>query len=391
MIPREYSAFIFGPRMTGKSTVLENIPSLLKINLLDQETQLRFNINPTLLRNQIESLKEKKGIIIIDEIQKVPKLLDEVQSAIDSYPHLHFLLSGSSARKLKRNAANMLGGRALNLSLFPLSVEELGDTFNLETVLSYGSLPKVYTLMCAGQKELALDVLRSYCTTYLVEEIKEESIVRKLDGFQRFLASAAFHYASDINFESLAEHAQISAGSCKNYFSILEDTLIGFILYPYSHSIKKQLSKVPKFYFFDNGVTRALNSQLLDAPSHQERGKLFEQWVIQEVRKVNSYYKRDLSFYFWRTTSRAEVDLLVCRGSKILAAIEIKATPYPSQRDLTGLRSFLMEHPSVPSFLCAPVKEAMEFSLELNISDKVQVKKISVLDPVSLMNVIKEL
>lgn len=358
--PVKNSSFLFGARQCGKSTVLSAIPAILRIDLLSTDDFLTYNSEPGLLYKRVQALDEKEGFAIIDEVQKIPPLLDEVQRCIDKYPGLFFILSGSSARKLKRGLANMLGGRALYFTLHPLTVTELAQDFDLETVLKFGSLPKIATTLKRGEKSLAVRLLKSYVKTYLQEEIRAEALVRQLDGFQRFLQIAASQYAREINFSYIAEEALISAYSVKGHYEILEDTLLGFFLHPYSTSIRKELSKTPKFYFFDNGVTRALQGVLSNEVTNLERGWLFEQWVAQEIFRINAYHEKDFKINFWKTAQGAEVDFILSRGNEILLAIECKASPYPSARDLSGLKSFAEEYPGVKRVICSPVTHAVE-------------------------------
>lgn len=349
------SAFLLGPRQCGKTTILKKLDSLLYIDLLVSEEFLKYNRKPSSLYLETQALPKKSGVIVIDEIQKVPQLLNEVQRCIDQFPDLSFILSGSSARKLKRGGANLLGGRAANLSLYPLSMLELEDDFDIETMISFGSLPKVWTLLSSGKKRQALMILRSYVTTYLTEEIKAEALVRNLENFQRFLEVAAHQFGREVNQSELGDQASIATSSVKNYYDILEDTLIGFYLYPYSTSVRKELTKTPKFYFFDNGVTRAIQGDLSSQATNQSKGYLFEQLMIQEIMKLNSYYQMDLKFNFWRTVGGAEVDLVISQGGRLLVGIEFKSSPFPRSRDLSGLRSFSEEYPMVPVIMCAPL------------------------------------
>lgn len=366
-LPPEVSYFLFGPRQCGKTTILNSLSSLIYVNLLASKEFIKYNKNPELLYDEVSALSNKRGLIIIDEIQKVPLLLDEVQRCMDKYADLIFILSGSSARKLKRGSANLLGGRAANLSLYPLSLTELSGDFDLEKVLAFGSLPKISTLLKNQKFNAVKKLLNSYVSTYLTEEIKAESLVRSLDYFQRFLEVAAHQHSRETNFSSLADQAGISPNSVKNYFGILEDTLLGVFLHPYSTSIRKELTKTPKFYFFDNGVTRAVKGVVSTEMTHQERGFLFEQLMIQEVIKINSYYEKDFKLNFWKTTSGAEVDLLISRGREILLAVEFKSSPFPGKRDLLGLKSFREDHPQVPVLLCSPVERARMITEQVKV------------------------
>ena len=264
----ETSFFLFGPRQVGKSTLLHNQKLHLIIDLLDPELQLSYNKTPNLLRQQIDDLDPGGGDkILIDEIQRVPKLLDIVHSLMEQRPDLQFILCGSSARKLRHGASNLLGGRALYRTMHPLTLDELSDDFNLQWVLSYGSLPKIYSALKQNKTKQARDLLRAYAITYLREEIKAEALVRNLQGFQNFLDIAVAQYSEQVNFSGVSRDCQVALSTVKEYYSILEDTLVGFFLYPYLKSAKKRMSHQPKFYFFDNGVTRALLGNLQDPPT----------------------------------------------------------------------------------------------------------------------------
>jgi len=355
-LPTAASCLILGPRQTGKSTLVGTLPCLITIDLLSAATFLKYNHNPDLLFAEVSSLPAGvQGRVWIDEIQKVPALLDVVHRCIERFPTVHFILTGSSARKLRRGAANLLGGRAVSFSLHPLTFAELGGDFQLERVLQYGSLPRVYSLLVEQNEALARELLRSYVTTYLNEEIKSEAIARRLDSFQSFLEVAVSQFAEEVNLSTLAAESRVSQPTVRNYYSILEDTLIGFFLPPYTRSVRKRLSKRHKFYLFDNGVTRAMLGLVSVPISPIERGRLFEQWIMQEVRRVNDYFRKDVKMYFWRTHNGAEVDLLLTRGREILLAVECKSRSETTRQDFSGLRSFSEEHPNVPVYLCAPV------------------------------------
>lgn len=351
------SFFLFGPRQVGKSTLLSRENLDFSLDLLDPELQLSYNQNPNLLRMQTDEFDSDTKIkILIDEVQRVPKLLDVVHAIMEQRPNFQFILCGSSARKLRHGASNLLGGRALYRTMHPLTYDELSDDFNLQSVLSYGSLPKIYTALSRKRIAEAQDYLRAYAITYLREEIKAEALVRNLQGFQNFLDVAVAQYAEQVNFSAVSRDCQVALSTVKEYYSILEDTLIGFFLYPHGRSSRKRMSRQPKFYFFDNGVTRALLGTLLDPPTPMELGRLFEQWVLQEIIRLNEYHQKDWKHSFWRTSHGAEVDILISRGSRLLYAIECKYKSQPSSRDLSGLRSFHESHPNVPCFIVAPIR-----------------------------------
>jgi len=357
------SFFLFGPRQVGKSTLLHNEKLQLVIDLLDPELQLSYNKTPNLLRQQIDDLDpDGKDKILIDEVQRVPKLLDIVHALMEQRPDLQFILCGSSARKLRHGASNLLGGRALYRTMHPLTFDELSIDFNLQWVLSYGSLPKIYSTLKQNKTKDAQDLLRAYVITYLREEIKAEALVRNLQGFQNFLDIAAAQFSEQINFSSVSRDCQVAPSTVREYYSILEDTLVGFFLYPYLKSARKRMSRQPKFYFFDNGVTRALLGSLQDPPTPLEQGRLFEQWILQEIVRLNEYDQKDWKLFFWRTSHGAEVDLLIGRGTRLLYAIECKFKHQPSSSDLSGLRSFHENHPEVPCFVVSPVNQSYRLS-----------------------------
>jgi predicted AAA+ superfamily ATPase len=359
----EASFFLFGPRQVGKSTLLHSEKPHLTLDLLDPELQLSYNKSPNLLRQQLDDLAPGENQkILIDEIQRVPKLLDIVHAIMEKRPELQFILCGSSARKLRHGASNLLGGRALYRTMHPLTLNELSDDFNLQWVLAYGSLPKIYSTLKQKKIKEAQDFLRAYAITYLREEIKAEALVRNLQGFQNFLDVAVAQYGEQINFSSVSRDCQVALSTVKEYYSILEDTLIGFFLYPYLKSQRKRMSHQPKFYFFDNGVTRALLGALQDPPNAIEQGRLFEQWILQEIIRLNDYQQKDWKLSFWRTSHGAEVDLLISRGTKLLYAIECKFTNQPSTSHLSGLRSFHERHTDVPCYIVAPVSRPARLS-----------------------------
>lgn len=357
------SFFLFGPRQVGKSTLLHEAKPDLIIDLLDPELQLSYNKTPNLLKHQIDDLDHPdKGSILIDEIQRVPKLLDVVHGLMVQRPDLQFILCGSSARKLRHGASNLLGGRALYRTMHPLTHGELSSDFKLQWVLAYGSLPKIYSTLQQKKSGEALDLLRAYAVTYLREEIKAEALVRNLQGFQNFLDIAVAQFSEQINFSAVSRDCQVALSTVREYYSILEDTLIGFFLYPYLKSSRKRMSHQPKFYFFDNGVTRALSGSLQEVAPPYEQGRLFEQWILQEIVRLNEYHQMDWKLFFWRTNHGAEVDFIIGRGAKLLFAVECKFKPQPSSSDLSGLKAFHHTHPDVPCFVVAPVNRSYKLS-----------------------------
>lgn len=311
---------------------------------------LRYSKDPSLLgREVVEQARKGLRVVFIDEVQKVPALLDEVHRLIEALP-VRFILTGSSARKLHRGGANLLAGRATRLAMHPLTSKELGDEFRLDRALRFGTLPAVAT----GSDAHARDLLRTYADTYLREEIQAESIVRNLGGFARFLDVVAAQSGELLNAAGVARDAGLSARTVIEYFQILEDTLIGFRLEAWRKSARKRLVAHSRFHFFDTGVTNALNHRLTAGLDSELRGRLFEQWLVLECRRRIDYAGSEARLFFWRTNHGAEVDLLVERHGKLVAAIECKTSRRIGGGDLSGLRSFAEEHPTVPRFIVTP-------------------------------------
>lgn len=322
------SFFLFGPRATGKSTLIKQqlSASATVIDLLDSRLYLRLLNSPHDLESIIHS-DNKSGIVVIDEIQRVPELLNEVHRLIEN-KKLTFLLTGSSARKLRRGKANLLAGRVWEARLFPLTWKEIPD-FNLERFLRYGGLPPVYLSKYPDEE------LDAYVNTYLKEEIMAEGLIRKLPPFSRFLHAAALINGEMINFSKLANDCQVPPSTVTEYVGLLEDTLVGFLLPAWTESRKRKAISTGKFYFFDPGITHTLaGTQTLDRNSDLY-GKSFEQFIGMEIRAYLSYKRRKLQFSYWRSTHGYEVDFLVGRET----AVEVKASQKISQRDFKGLKA----------------------------------------------------
>jgi predicted AAA+ superfamily ATPase len=267
----ETSVFLFGPRMTGKTTILKKLPAEAFFDLLDPVLELEYKANPGIFWEQITALPEN-STIIVDEIQKVPILLNYIQMGIDRHRHI-FIISGSSARKLKRGGANLLGGRALDLKLHPLTFDELGDYFSIDMTLEFGTIPKIYDLIIGKKFDLVKSHLKSYFTTYIKEEIQAEALTRNIGAFQRFINIAAQSNGQVMEFANISRECSVPASTVKEYYQILEDTLLGFFLWPYDKSERKKAR--PRFYFFDPGVVRAIQNRLNDPPLPMELGFLF--------------------------------------------------------------------------------------------------------------------
>ena len=341
--PLKHSFFIFGPRQTGKSTLLHSTfpgQNVLYYDLLKSEEYLRLTARPALLREEVASRDKKITHVIVDEIQRIPALLNEIHHLMENAPGaLYFCLSGSSARKLKRFHANLLAGRAWTRHLFPLTHRELGKKFLLEKAMNLGTLPSVYL---AGNPGDAQDTLRSYVETYLKEEVEAEAVTRSLGGFLRFLTLAADENGKVVNFSTIARECGVSYKTVQGYFQILEDTLMGFFLFPYARSVRKRLIRHPKFYFFDTGVVRAMRKTLAVAlePKTFEYGRAFEHFIVLEMMRLASYQNLDYSFSFYGSSGQAEVDLVVETPQGEVFAIEIKSSSSPESEALKGLKSF---------------------------------------------------
>ncbi|MGK5084533.1 AAA family ATPase [Bdellovibrionota bacterium FG-1] len=334
---------IFGPSKTGKTTLLaQRFPRALRYDLLMSDVRAKLRINPALLRQEVQARAPK--LVILDEIQKVPELLDEVHWLIEN-TDTRFILCGSSPRKLKRGAANLLGGRALRTDLFPLVSAEIKE-FDLNKALNSGLIPQHYLSKNPDR------FLKAYVEQYLQEEIIEESQIRKLQSFYRFLETAALMNGELLNYAKVGADCGVSPKTVREYYQILEDTLIGFRLNPWIKIKTRKLIETEKFYLFDTGVVRHLKGLPPLPPKTREFGNLFETFLIHEVRAYLAYTHSNLKLSYWRTTSDFEVDLIV---GNMQLAIEFKSTSRVSADELRDLRAINQEHPSVQKLLVCQI------------------------------------
>lgn len=340
--PKAKSFFLFGPRGTGKTTWVKQVfPEAVYLDLLEARLFNDLLADPQRLENFVP--KDFKGWIIIDEIQKIPELLNEVHRLIEKYKY-KFILTGSSARKLKRKSQNLLAGRALTYSMNPLTVFELGKDFNLNHSLTYGQLPSVYVEEDPGA------YLESYIKTYLQEEVQQEGLTRNLGAFSRFLEAASFSQGSILNISEVARECAVERKVVESYFTILEDLLIAYRIPVFTRRARRQLAAHPKFYFFDVGVYRTLRPMgPLDAPEEAE-GIAFESLLFQELKAINDYLGLNYKIYYWRTKSNLEVDFILY-GNRGLKAFEIKRTGKISSSISKSLKSFLKDYPSAKAYL----------------------------------------
>lgn len=341
ILPKKQSFFLFGARNTGKSTWVSmsfNKKECFWIDLLDPTQESMYTMHPERLEEHVKALDASVKYVVIDEVQKIPRLLDVVHRLIESTDK-YFIMTGSSARKLKRGSANLLAGRALSYHFFPFTFLELGEQFNLNTAIHYGLLPYIYHL----EDDIARQrFLITYAHTYLKEEISAEQIVRKLNAFRKFLEVAAQQNGKIINHSHIAKDTGVTIATVQEYYQILEDTLIGFYLEPYHTSVRKRLSKKPKFYFFDTGVVKSLNNTLKVplVPSTHAYGDAFEHFVILECMKLASIYFLQYRFFYLQTKDGAEIDLVVERPGEQLLLIEIKSSSRVDFLKLANLKKF---------------------------------------------------
>ena len=340
--PKDKSFFLFGPRGTGKTTwVKSTFPKAVYLDLLEAELFNDLLANPQRLENFIP--KDFKDWIIVDEVQRIPELLNEIHRLIEKYKY-KFILTGSSARKLRQKGHNLLGGRALTHSLHPLTAQELKEDFRLEHSLKYGHLP------CAYTESDPKAYLESYVKTYLEEEIRQEGLTRNLSAFSRFLEAASFSQGSLLNISSVARECAIERKAVENYFSILEDLLIAYRLPVFSKKARRRLIAHPKFYFFDVGAYRTLRPKgPLDMPEEIE-GVAFETLFLQELVAINDALNLGYEISFWRTSNNMEVDF-VLYGSRGIKAFEVKRAGKITSSSLSGLKSFLKDYPMARAYL----------------------------------------
>ena len=339
--PKDKSFFLFGPRGTGKTTLVKaNFKNGLYLDLLEAELFNDLLANPQRLENLIP--KNFGDWVIIDEVQRIPELLNEIHRLIEKYKY-KFILTGSSARKLKRKGPNLLAGRALTYSLHPLTALELGNDFDVNNFLKYGGLPSVYT-----EKD-PKKYLESYVKTYLEEEIQQEGLTRNLGAFSRFLEAASFSQGSVLNISKVAQDCAVERKIVENYFTILEDLLIGYRIPVFTKRAKRRLAAHPKFYYFDTGLYRTLRPKgPLDMPEEAE-GHAVETLLFQELCAVNDYFNLGYKVYYWRTSNNMEADF-VLYGEKGIRAFEIKRTRKLNSAMFKGLKAFLKDYPSAKAY-----------------------------------------
>lgn len=375
LIPRiidlpNHSLFLFGPRGTGKSTWLrKKYPSAIWIDLLEPDIFRSYSARPERLREIVLANANKKPVVI-DEVQKIPELLNEIHTLIEKKLDIQFIMTGSSSRKLKRTDSDLLAGRVIKKTMHPFMAVELGNKFNIENALKRGLLPVV---LFSGDPD---SVLKSYVALYIREEVQMEGLVRNIGNFSRFLEAASFSHGSELNISNVARECEVERKVVEGYMSILEDLLIAFRLPVFTKRAKRAVVSHPKFYYFDTGVFRSLRpAGPLDRPEEIE-GHAIEGLVGQHLMAWNSYRGENNKVYFWRTKAGSEIDFIVY-GDEVFWAIEVKNTSRIRPEDLRSLVTFKNDYPESTAYLLYRGKERImkngilcmpceEFLLKLN-------------------------
>lgn len=339
--PKKQSYFLMGPRGTGKSSLVQhNYPQAVYIDLLNDETYRQLLARPDALS---DFFSKKASVVIIDEVQKVPALIDEVHRLIEQ-KGIQFVLTGSSARKLKAQGVNLLAGRALSLSMYPLTAKELGKDFDIARTLKFGMLPMAVT------SDSPKRYLQSYVGTYLREEIAQEGLTRNIGSFARFLETASFSQAALLSVAQIATDAQVHRKVVEDYFSILRDLMLSYELPVFSKKAKRELMTKRKFYFFDVGLYRTLRPK---GPLDQDSelgGPAFETLCLQELVAVNNYLDKGYEFFHWRTRRHEEVDLIMY-GENGFVAFEFKSSSRLRDADFKALNLFGEDYPQAKRYI----------------------------------------
>ncbi len=366
-LPKKNSVFLFGPRGTGKTTLLHQIlpkKSTLFIDLLNPRVFEEFLNNPSRLESFINTSQNRHKSVVIDEIQKLPHLLDVIHTQIQKTKR-QFILTGSSSRRLKQRGTNLLAGRAWVYHLYPFTSIELGSRFQLRKVLEWGSLPEA---ILPASLQARKEYLNAYVGTYLEKEIQHEGWVRKLQPFRRFLSLAAQMNGRIINKSKIARDVGVDDVTVSSYFEILEDTLLGFLLPAFHRSVRKSQRMAPKFYFIDLGIKRALLKTLTVPllPQTFAFGEAFEHWVILEIMKLASYHRKDWSYSYLRTKEGVEIDLIIQRP-RDMVLVEIKSATHIREEDAKSLQTLgrdLDKKAKKWLISCDPLEQTFEHSVK---------------------------
>lgn len=351
-VPRAGSFFLFGPRGTGKSTWVDaTFPGALKVDLLEESTYAELLGHA----DRLEAMADAQGggVIVIDEVQKLPSLLDEVHRLIEKR-RFRFVLTGSSARKLRRSGANLLAGRARTLTMHPFTAAELGKQFNLAHAIRFGMLPSVWAGADPGE------YLRSYVGTYIRQEVQHEALVRNLAGFNRFLEAASFSQGGVLNMQAIASDCGINRKTIENHFDLLEDLLLSVRLPVFARRAKRKLTSHPKFYFVDAGIYRAIRPRGPLDTEEEVDGAAIETLVLEALRAENANHDLGYEIFFWRTTDQKEVDF-VLYGERGLHAFEVKRASRFREDDIAALRLFCDDYPEASGCLLYGGRQSYRF------------------------------
>jgi len=361
-LPARQSAFLWGARKTGKSTYLkETFPDTTYYDLLHSDILYRFLTTPHVFREEILALdpKEKGSLVIVDEVQKIPELLNEIHWLIEN-TNFQFILCGSSARKLKREGSNLLGGRAWKYHFFPLIFPEIAD-FDLLRLFTHGALPAHY------HSKNIRKTLKAYIEDYLTLEIQAEGLVRNLPAFSRFLESLRFCHGELLNYSSIARDCGIDAKTVKEYFNILVDTLVGYFVYPYKKRVNREIiSEAPKFYLFDVGVANYIKRNTVVDLKGIEAGQSLEHYVVLEIMAYKLLKEKDFDITYWRTKSGIEVDMILGDAE---VAIEVKIADHIDKQDTRGLLAFMEEHTTKANYIVSLVPRARKMETTQGMID----------------------
>ncbi len=332
------SCFIFGPRGTGKSTwIKDHLTHTKIINLLDEKTYLQYLANPGYIKEVVLGNQDQYDTFVIDEIQKIPQMLDSIHDLIEDNKGLRFVLTGSSARKLKRAGVNLLAGRAILKKMHPFMAAELGDKFDLGHALQVGMLPLIVNAQNAQEK------LATYISLYLKEEVQAEALVRNIGAFAKFLEIISFSHGGMLNASNVARECGVSRKIIDNYLSILEDLLLCYLLPVFDKRAKRETVSHVKFYYFDAGVYYHLRPKgPLDNVS-EINGMALEGLVLQHLRAWVDYSNTQIELYYWRTQAGSEVDFIIY-GEKYFIALEVKNATKIYSKDLKSLKTFVSDY-----------------------------------------------
>ena len=335
------SVFLWGARKTGKSTYLKDLfPDSVYYDLLKTDLYLRYIKAPSLLREEILALPPEKLQlpIIIDEVQKVPPLLDEIHWLIEN-TETTFILCGSSARKLKQQGTNLLGGRAISYHLYPLVYPEYKEDFDLLKIFNHGLIPSHFT--SSNPRKL----LQAYIEDYLTNEIRSEGYVRNIPAFSRFLDSTMFSHGEMINYSNIARDCGIDSKTVKEYYQILVDSLVGYLIFPYTKKINRSIiSHTPKFYYFDIGVANRITQRQYQTLDGQEAGRSLEHLILMELIAFLNLTDSDYKLYYWRTNTKLEIDFVLANHFSLPIPIEVKISKLVHKSELRAMKAFMEDH-----------------------------------------------